>query len=77
MDATQSRDPRKAARAPRWAKLQTLLVLWLCRAAAALITEAAPARYPSLQPVMAHPLAKPLTVKQRSRRSSATAAKLW
>ena len=27
-----------AASAPLWAKLQTLLVLWLCSAAAALIT---------------------------------------
>ena len=73
---THSREPLIAARAPNWAKLQTLLVLWLCKALAAATTEGGPASQPMRQPVIAQPLAKPLTMKVRSARSGAMAAKL-
>ena len=77
MVCTHSREPVTAARAPYWAKVQTLLVLWLCRALAALRAALLPANQPIRQPVIAQPLAKPFTVKIRSARSGATAAKLW
>ena len=77
MVCTQSRGAVIAARAPYWAKVHTLLVLWLCRALAAAITSRAPASQPIRQPVIAQPLAKPFTIKMRCARSGATAARLW
>ena len=53
ISATASSGPDTAARAAAWATLQTLAVVWDCRASAAFTTSGGPIIQPTRHPVMA------------------------